>query len=124
MTTMLVLVQFAGQGVGLLWYRYNTPKEEQPKGWRMPLYPLPCILQVFLFLVIFFTSDSALLWDSDVPTLELSILFLAIGGAGFLLRAKQQEEWPFQREGHEATAKQDLRKAALEEAAATPSNQA
>ena len=38
MTTLLVLVQFMGQSIGLMYYRYVTPVEEQPQGWRTHLY--------------------------------------------------------------------------------------
>jgi amino acid transporter len=95
MTTMLVLVQFIGQAVGLLYYRYRVPKEEQPKGWRMWLFPLPCIIQIIIFAFIWISTDSALLWGSDQPILELSVGFLALGPVLFLIRARWRQEWPF-----------------------------
>eukprot|EP01065_Artemidia_motanka_P005243 TRINITY_DN12531_c0_g1_i1.p1 TRINITY_DN12531_c0_g1~~TRINITY_DN12531_c0_g1_i1.p1 ORF type:complete len:511 (+),score=118.41 TRINITY_DN12531_c0_g1_i1:51-1583(+) len=96
MTTMLVLMQFSGQAVGLMVYRYRTPKELQPDGWRMPLYPLPCILQVLIFMFIWVTSDSVVLWGDDDPVLDLSVLFLLAGVAVFFARAKVRNEWPFE----------------------------
>merc|ERR1719321_762978 len=87
MTTLLVMVQFVGQSVGLMYYRYrmmNNP--DAPTGWRMPFFPLPCMFQVVIFSFIFITSDSVVLWDSESPTLELSIIFLALGCIMFLLR--------------------------------------
>merc|ERR1719456_1356380 len=39
MTVCLVLVQFVGQGVGLMYYRWRMRKLPQPTGWRMPLFP-------------------------------------------------------------------------------------
>jgi len=104
MTTLLVLVQFAGQSAGLLWYRYNTPKEEQPTDtWRMPLYPLPAIMQLVLFLLLFITSPSYLLYGDESATLELSLGFMFAGIALFLIRSKRDKMWPFQEEnGSEA----------------------
>lgn len=96
MTTLLVLVQFVGQSAGLLWYRYRTPKQEQPDGWRMPLYPLPCIIQLTLFLFVFISSPSYFLYGDSVPTLELSIIFMIIGVMFFLLRSKMRRHWPFE----------------------------
>jgi len=69
MTTLLVFVQFIGQAVGLLIYRYTTPKEEQPEGWRMPLFPIPCLIQIILFFFIFITSPSWALYG-DAPILD------------------------------------------------------
>lgn len=94
MTTLLVFVQFIGQAVGLLYYRYVTPKEEQPDGWRMPLYPLPVIIQIILFFFIFITSPSWLLYGDD-PILDFSVIFMAVGAVLFLFRAKSKKQWPF-----------------------------
>jgi len=93
MTTMIVLVMFCGQSLGLVYYRYTTPKDEQPDGWKMPLFPLPCIIQFILFFFIFVTSDAA--FNGDDPVLELSIGFLALGVVMFLLRSKYHGTWPF-----------------------------
>merc|ERR1719174_730891 len=96
MTTLLVMVQFVGQSVGLMWYRYKKG-DACPEGWRMPLYPLPCIIQAVLFTFIFITSDSVVLWGSESPTLELSVGFLFLGAIMFLVRAKVNGEWPFEK---------------------------
>jgi len=94
MTTLLVFLQFIGQAIGLLYYRYVTPKEEQPDGWRMPLYPLPVIIQIVLFFFIFITSPSWLLYGGD-PILDFSVIFMALGVVLFLFRAKSKKQWPF-----------------------------
>ena len=94
MTTLLVFVQFIGQAVGLLYYRYVTPKEEQPEGWRMPLYPIPVIIQIVLFFFIFITSPSWALYGDD-PILDFSVVFMAIGVVLFMIRAKVRKDWPF-----------------------------
>ena len=96
MTTLLVLVQFIGQAVGLLYYRYVTPKEEQPEGWRMPLYPIPVIIQIILFFFIFITCPSYVLYGDD-PILDFSVIFMLVGVLLFLGRAKVRKDWPFLR---------------------------
>ena len=94
MTTLLVFVQFIGQAVGLLYYRWKTPYEELPEGWRMPWYPVPVIIQIVLFFYIFITSPSWVLYGED-PILDLCVLFLIVGGILFLIRAKVKNIWPF-----------------------------
>lgn len=94
MTTLLVFVQFIGQAIGLLYYRWKTPAEEVPEGWRMPLYPLPVIIQIVLFFYIFITSPSWALYGDD-PILDLCVLFLILGAILFLIRAKVKNIWPF-----------------------------
>lgn len=87
MTTLLVMVQFVGQSAGLMYFRYRTMgKSDVPEGWRMPLFPLPCMFQIVIFSMIFITSDSIILWGSESPTLELSVIFLGCGCIMFLLR--------------------------------------
>jgi len=93
MTCLIVLVMFCGQSAGLIYYRYTTPKELQPDGWKMPLFPLPCIVQFILFFFIFITSDGAIYGGK--PVLELSIAFLFFGFLIFLARSRIHRTWPF-----------------------------
>lgn len=95
MTTMLVLVQFIGQSVGLMYYRFRTPKDKQANGWRMPLFPLPCIIQTLIFTFIWITTDSVWIWGDDDPILELSVAFLLAGCVLFFIRQKCFNGWPF-----------------------------
>lgn len=49
---MRIIVQFLAQAVGLIfWHR-----REKERPWRMPLYPLPAILSLIIWLGIFFSS--------------------------------------------------------------------
>merc|ERR1719270_2942685 len=42
MLTMMLLVQFMGQGWGLIWYRWFTPVEEQEEApFSVPMFPIP-----------------------------------------------------------------------------------
>jgi len=94
-TVCLVFVQFIGQAVGLLYYRWRMVTEDQPPGWRMPWFPLPCIIQIVIFFFIFISTDSRLLWGSDQPILEVSVGFLLLGPIIFLVRSRRRHEWPF-----------------------------
>ena len=98
MTTLLVFAQFIGEAVSLLCYRYVPPNKEQSDGWRMPLYPLPVIIQIILFFFIFITSPSWLLYGDD-PILDFSVIFMAVGAIFFLCRAKSKKQWPFLEKG-------------------------
>lgn len=95
MTTCLVLVQFVGQGAGLLYFRWRTPKSKQPSGWRMALFPMPVLIQIAIFFFIWVTTDSVFLWGSDDPILEMAAAFLALGPIVFLIRSRRRKEWPF-----------------------------
>merc|ERR1719242_2449724 len=45
MLTMMLLVQFMGQGWGLIYYRYFTPVETQePPVFKVPMFPIPNII--------------------------------------------------------------------------------
>jgi len=96
MVNLIVFVQFLGQSVGLMYYRWRVPKDEQVDGWRMPLYPLPCIIQAVLFFFIWITTDSVLLWGSEKPIFELALGFLLIGPVLFLFHARYNKTWPFE----------------------------
>lgn len=96
MTTMLCLIMFCGQSAGLMYYRYTTPKEQIPDGWKMPFFPLPCIIQFIIFFFIFITSNSAI--RGKKPVLEMSVGFLVFGAICFLIRSRIQRTWPFEDE--------------------------
>jgi fructoselysine transporter len=51
---MRILVQFLGQSAGLIRWHYLRPREERP--YRMPLYPLPALLSMLIWLFIFCSS--------------------------------------------------------------------
>jgi Flp pilus assembly protein TadB len=58
--------------------------------YRMPLYPLPALIAL--------SGWSYIVVTSGVRYIALAAVFLAAGIAIFLLRARQQAKWPFERE--------------------------
>jgi len=52
---MRMLVQFVSQAAGLIAWRYSEPNILRP--FRMPLFPLPAILSICIWLFIFFNNE-------------------------------------------------------------------
>jgi len=53
-----ILVQFIGQTVGLIWLRKSKPTMERP--YKMPAYPLPCIIALAGWAFVFATYERRL----------------------------------------------------------------
>ena len=51
---MRILIQFLSQAVGLIIWRYSRHKEDMP--YKMPLFPIPAIVSIFIWLFIFFSN--------------------------------------------------------------------
>jgi fructoselysine transporter len=83
---MRILVQFIGQTVGLiLWHRNRKNTESLP--YRMPLFPLPAILSIMIWLFVFyFTGLKFIVGASSV---------IGIGVIVYFLWAKMKQEWPW-----------------------------
>jgi len=79
------LLQFAAQCVAVIVLRQQ--KREPVDSYRMPLYPLPALVALIGWVYVAVTSG--------VHYLAFGGVILAIGIAGFLLRARASEEWPF-----------------------------
>ena len=52
---MRILIQFVSQSVGVLVWHYRKPLEERP--FKMPLFPIPAILSILIWMFIFFSND-------------------------------------------------------------------
>jgi len=52
---MRILIQFISQAVGLIALRYKHPSE--PRPYKMPLFPIPAIISIVIWLFIFFMND-------------------------------------------------------------------
>ena len=82
---MRILVQFVGQGVGLMLLRHRRGTAGLP--FKMPLYPLPVLIAIAVWLWVFWRTGPAFMLSG-----------LAVIGAGvvaFLLWSRQQKRWPF-----------------------------
>jgi amino acid transporter len=53
---MRILIQFVSQAVGVMVWHYKYPNDERP--FRMPLFPMPAILSILIWLFIFFTNET------------------------------------------------------------------
>jgi fructoselysine transporter len=52
---MRILIQFVSQSIGLIAWHYNKPDEERP--YKMPLFPIPAIISILIWMFIFFSSE-------------------------------------------------------------------
>jgi amino acid transporter len=80
------LLQFIGQCVAVILLR-RKHRERAPEVFRMPLYPLPAIAALIGWAYIVATSQ--------IRHIAIALLFGFLGVIAFLLRARNQQEWPF-----------------------------
>jgi len=52
---MRILIQFVSQSVGVIVWHYRKPDEERP--YKMPLFPLPAMLSILIWMFIFFSNE-------------------------------------------------------------------
>ncbi|MEU9175809.1 APC family permease [Streptomyces sp. NPDC048550] len=90
LTTVMVLVQALAQILALSVLRRRQPGLRRP--YRMWLYPLPSLIALVGWLVIYGFADR------NAPgrhPIEWSLAWLALGGIAFLVWAKTEKVWPF-----------------------------
>ncbi len=85
---MRILIQFIGQGIGLLILRRSKNKIEFP--YKMPLFPLPVYVAIAMWLFIFFSTGSKMIIGG------LVVIF--IGMIVYFIKAKVQYDWPFKKQ--------------------------
>lgn len=82
---MRIMVQFIGQAVGVMLLRKRKRTQQLP--FKMPLYPLPVILAIAMWLFIFYATGL---------TIILSFAVVLISGLiVYFIKAKMKNEWPF-----------------------------
>ncbi|PIQ22744.1 MAG: amino acid permease [Cytophagales bacterium CG18_big_fil_WC_8_21_14_2_50_42_9] len=82
---MRILIQFIGQAIGLLLLRKSRRSSEFP--YKMPLFPLPVILGIALWLGILLSTGLTLVLSG--------ILVIATGIVVYFVKARLHKEWPF-----------------------------
>ncbi len=82
---MRIMIQFIGQAIGLLLLRLK--KNEVKFPYKMPLFPLPVILAIGMWLFILVSTGSKLMLGG--------ILVIIVGLIVYFIKAKFKKEWPF-----------------------------
>ncbi len=83
---MRILIQFIGQAIGVMLLRKRNGSMNLP--FKMPLYPLPVILAIGMWLWIFFSTGQKFILSG--------VTVIATGIIAFLFKAKSAKHFPFQ----------------------------
>jgi fructoselysine transporter len=96
---MRILVQFVGQAVGLVLLRRRRGTASLP--FKMPLYPLPVIVAVLVWLAVFAgIAPAEVNWGGMHFKLYFQLAavgMMALGTVAFLLWSRRAAKWPFER---------------------------
>jgi amino acid transporter len=82
---MRIIIQFIGQAIGLLILRSKKNGIEFP--YKMPLFPVPVILAIAIWIFILVSTGSHLMGGG--------VLVICLGIIVYLIKARVQKEWPF-----------------------------
>ncbi len=85
---MRIIIQFIGQAIGVVLLRKRRGVESLP--YKMPLYPLPVVLAILMWLLIFYATG-----------LKVASTFFIVLGTGllvYLIKSKWSNEWPFEKQ--------------------------
>ena len=85
---MRILVQFIGQSIGVVLLRNRNRNAELP--YKMPFYPLPIIIVVLLWSLVFFSTGLSFVLSG------LTVIFIGI--IVYLIKSFQTRNWPFNHE--------------------------
>ncbi len=83
---MRIIVQFIGQAIGLLLLRSKKNDIEFP--YKMPLFPVPVILAIVIWIFILISTGSKLM--------NWGLLIIGLGTIVYFIKAKVKKEWPFE----------------------------
>ena len=82
---MRIMVQFVGQALGVVLLRKRNGTQNLP--YKMPLYPLPVLMAIAMWLFIFYATG-----------LTIILSFLVVFGSGLIVyfaMARLKKQWPF-----------------------------
>ncbi|MBX9783431.1 MAG: APC family permease [Chitinophagaceae bacterium] len=85
---MRIIVQFIGQAVGVILLRQRNGTANLP--YKMPLYPLPVIIAIAMWLFVFIATG-----------MKIMLSFLVLAGTGLIVYfvfAKYKTYWPYDKE--------------------------
>src|SRR4051812_5848555 len=71
---MRILVQFIGQAIGLL--LLHKAKRHQHFPWRMPLFPIPVVIAILIWIGIFYSTGVLMLYGLGVITAGIIVYFI------------------------------------------------
>ena len=83
---MRIVVQFVGQAVGLLLLHRRRAIADFP--FRMPLFPLPVLLAIGVWLFVFFSTGLMFMLSG--------LTVISLGIVAFLISAGVKKRWPFE----------------------------
>lgn len=89
---MRIMVQFIGQAAGVILLRKRNGTKNLP--YKMPLYPLPVILVIAMWLFIFYATGFNII-------LSFVVVFVS-GLIVYFIYAKLQKQWPYRNEALES----------------------
>ena len=82
---MRILVQFIGQAIGVVLLRKR--KEKKSLMYKMPFYPIPVVLVIIMWLLIFLATGLAVI--------KTFVIVIGTGVIVYLIQARTKKEWPF-----------------------------
>ena len=82
---MRILIQFIAQAVGLL--LLVKLKGLKHFAWKMPLYPVPALLAIIIWAFIFYSTGTKMMTGG--------LIVIGLGLIAFFIKAKKNNEWPF-----------------------------
>lgn len=85
---MRILIQFIGQGIGLLLLHRRKGKDIFP--YKMPLFPLPVFIAIVIWLCILLSTGRAMMAGS--------LIIISIGAVVYFIKAKLNKEWPYRQQ--------------------------
>jgi amino acid transporter len=81
------LIQFIGQAIGLL--LLVKKKGRAHFAWKMPLYPIPAILAIIIWGLVFISTGFNMILGG--------LIVIGLGIIAFLIKSNRNEEWPFKK---------------------------